>query len=646
MVLSAGFRRAARLAVPLVLLVAVVQGLLYMLLLPPWQHYDEPSHFEYAWLLAHSGSWFEPVKADQELRREVAASMQEHGFYRNLPPPDLLNDQVRIGYSALGHPPGYYALVSLPLRLANQLDVTTQLYVARSVSVVLFVLTIAIAAGIMCDLTPPGHSLRWAVPLALALLPPFADVMTAVNNDVGAVLAASFLLWGAVQVICHSITWWRVAWLILAGGLTLLTKSTAAVLLALLPLVFVIALWVRQSWQWRWLVAGAVGATLVLVLAATGWGDAAYWYRWLGTETQDATTRRADPAAPIGTHVILLEVIPDTRTRHLVAPVPGDAVWGLAAQRITFGGWLWASRTVRIPAPRIMPDPALGSSNRASPARQIDVTTTPTFVAWSFDVPADIRALHYVFSGDAAASKGQPLQLFLDGAVLAQGAFPTDTSPVFDDATAQSGTWGGKPFVNLVRNGSAEVSWPRTRPWVERSLGRLVSFGWGRTPSQLLAVLVDGERTSGILRDYVGFTPLDSLFIGLAWGHIRLADAAWFYVLRGAVGVALLGCAWWCIQQVKSGEARLRAVVVVFGLAMLVVWGNTGLRTLPKLSEGFVVPVARYAFPVIIPTVLALLGGWWMLWPRRMRTLAVVVLISALAALNIASVATVWSFYQ
>src|SRR3712207_3902621 len=74
------------------LCLALVQGLIYLTLLPPWQHYDEPTHFEYAWLIANHTFLPKPGDEDQTMRREVAASMLEHRFYWNLPQPNLLTD--------------------------------------------------------------------------------------------------------------------------------------------------------------------------------------------------------------------------------------------------------------------------------------------------------------------------------------------------------------------------------------------------------------------------------------------------------------------------------------------------------------------------------------------------------------------------
>jgi len=46
--------------------------------------------------------------------------------------------------------------------------------------------------GAAREITIPNHPLRWMVPLTLALLPAFVELMTAVNNDV---LACAVFSW-------------------------------------------------------------------------------------------------------------------------------------------------------------------------------------------------------------------------------------------------------------------------------------------------------------------------------------------------------------------------------------------------------------------------------------------------------------------
>ena len=185
-----------------ILLLGLVHGLLYVFLMPPWQHYDEPNHFEYVWLIANRPGLPKPSDYDPDMRRQVAASMLEHGFYRDLGyRPDLNEEAVSIGYTQLDDPPLYYLLASLPVRLLHGQSVTLQLYAARLVSLCLYLAVILIGWGLMGEFVVAGHPLRWMVPITLALLPGFTDLMTAVNNAVGAVAVFSLFLWASVRLL-------------------------------------------------------------------------------------------------------------------------------------------------------------------------------------------------------------------------------------------------------------------------------------------------------------------------------------------------------------------------------------------------------------------------------------------------------------
>ena len=64
----------------------------------------------------------------------------------------------------------------------------------------------------------------------------------------------------------------------------------------------------------------------------------------------------------------------------------------------------------------------------------------------------------------------------------------------------------------------------------------------------------------------------------------------------------------------------------------------------PRLAAPYL-PVARYGYPAIVTTVLALAGGWWALTPRRFRRWLALVMFSILGALDVASLWTVWTFF-
>lgn len=80
----------------LVLCAALVQGLLYMVIVPPWQHYDEPTHFEYARLIVDSGEIPQPGDEDPALRREILSTLFATRYFRTSPPAALLTDDGEV----------------------------------------------------------------------------------------------------------------------------------------------------------------------------------------------------------------------------------------------------------------------------------------------------------------------------------------------------------------------------------------------------------------------------------------------------------------------------------------------------------------------------------------------------------------------
>ncbi|MEO7908568.1 MAG: hypothetical protein ABIV47_02850 [Roseiflexaceae bacterium] len=625
----------------LVLLIALCQGLLYLSLQPPWQHYDEPTHFEYAWLIAHQPGLPQPGTVDQALRRDVAASMLQYGFWRTMPQPALLTDgPIEIGITELGHPPAYYLLVSLPLRLVAHLDIISQLYVARGVSVLLFVLVIAIAGGLMRDLTPRGHVLRWLVPLTIALIPPFVDLMTAVNNDVGAVVMFSLFLWGAVRTIRFGLNWWRLAWIFGTALLAVWTKNTAAIAIPLALLAILIAFWIQRGWRWRWLAVVALGGCTAMVLLVFGWGDAAYWYHGVDETAQIGSTRVVNSATPAGSRAIVLEMQPGD-ARQLINPLLGPQVQSVTGQTITIGGWLWTDQpTLSAATGVIFKTPDMAAAQPATHPSQL--STTPTFVAWTFEVPQQTFLLQYLLSAGTRPDSIAPAHLYLDGALIVVGSYPIDQVPSFDDPSASSGAWGGRRFTNLLRNGSAEQGWPRLRPWVDRLLVSYIH----RSPTQSIAALFDPKRIAEVFLPYMVQPAADTFVDSFAWSNVKLADPLWRHLARYLAVLALIGCIWWLLARRSTAADSLWPALLFLALVGALVWINTILRPLPLLGEMYVVPVARYTFPAIIVTALAIAGGWWALWPQKLRLGAALTLIAGLLALNVAAITTIAAYYH
>jgi hypothetical protein len=287
----------------LILVLGLLHGLLYVFLVPPWQHYDEPTHFEYAWLIANRPGLPERGEFDQPMRRAVAASMIEHNFFRGmgfLPDLNVNNEAVWIGISQVGDPPFYYLLVSVPLRILSGWDVTWQLYVARFVSLGLYLASIMAAWGLMKELTPEGHTFRWLVPISMALLPGYTDLMTAVNNDVGAALFFSLFLWGSVRLLRHGFSCRRFFSVGIFALLCLWTKETVFLALPLLGLVLFLVLF-RNRWRWvPWVLL--IAFLLVVLVSVFSLDEPLFWYRSRAT-LQEKTTRALYTQAPLGRYI-------------------------------------------------------------------------------------------------------------------------------------------------------------------------------------------------------------------------------------------------------------------------------------------------------------------------------------------------------
>jgi hypothetical protein len=636
-----------------VLSVGLVHGLIYVYLMPPWQHYDEPTHFEYAWLVANRGTLPKVGDYDQDMRRAVAISMAEHGFFGpGGQPPDLYppNGPVYIGnFSQLYNPPLYYILAAIPLRFSRSLDVTSQLYAARMLSLLLFLVTILSAWGVASEITPRGHPLRLFVPLTVALIPGFVDLMTAVNNDVTAVAFFSFFLWGAARMIRRGFSLGSFLWVTSVAILTYWTKETAYFVFPLWGVALLFTL-LRGSLRWlAWVLLG--GAVLVGLGATLSWGDASTWYR---STSQTPPTRQLSSQAVLGKYVIRLDSAAPTTPAWiapLFQPVPGTAGRDVRGKSYTLGAWMWASQPVKVNLP------ALGEGDQLH-TKSVELGTEPSFYAMTVQLSGG--GYPHLWVALTNPSSKENVSVYYDGLVLVQGSRPLDAPPRFDSASGDAGVWGGKPFANLLRNASAESAGPRFKPWLD-------DFGSRYLPdrtraSLLLTSLLDWSGSAWFLK--LSGTRIFRTFWGqFAWGQVSLVGTKPYRDLMIFTLVGLAGAAGWVLRKIWQARrsATLSAilrqfpwdVLVLLGIALVGVWGASLTRAMIYLSiPHFYLPVARYVYPAIIPTVLVLSIGWlevinWFLsWMRRPAVLRFAVYCSLFLGLDVLSIVSIVNYYS
>ena len=610
----------------LLLVVTLVRGIVYLVVIPPWQHHDEPTHFEYASLIALERKLPQAGEYDLEMRREIAASMAATDFWKQIgaPTPDLWSSTPpAIGFAELEHPPVYYALVAVPLLLVQGQDVETQLYVARLVSILLYVLVVGAAYGLLIDAFPNRRWLPLAVATFLAFLPTFADLMSSVNSDVGAVAATTLLLWSAIRVLRYGLSLKRVAVTLALAGLCVLTKSTAAMTAVVILAVVAMALVPNRPRRWVWIGPGLL-AVMAVAATLTWGGNAAQWYNLRPA----AAENRIITSTPLGRAAFVLSGRGEAHARLLLQELEKTEGERLRGQTVTLGAWLRAAEGSVNPVTLIVHD---GSDLKE---HQVVATEDWQFHAFSASIGDQAKGL----SVRVSASPGDdgPGIIYLDGIVLVEGEMQPDQVPEFDTAQARQGQWGTRGFENLLRNASAEKAWPGLRG----SIGNEEIY---RQPiGQVFQSLMDWPRNGWAYGEEA--RRLHNGFWGkFGWSSVVLYPSyfypLWLITILGIAGTGL------ALVRLLRSDRKIaswqRWAWILMGAVWLAAWGAVFVRIHPLLlTHIYYWPTARYAAVAIVPTVTILCLGLAELTPRRWQGWLALLGLIGLITLDVVSLLT------
>ncbi|MHB0875270.1 MAG: glycosyltransferase family 39 protein [Anaerolineae bacterium] len=249
------------------LVLALIHGALYVFLIPPWQHPDEPGHFEHARLIAEEHRLPGIVYVSYDTRREIAISMLEYDFWviegkgRIAPSLDdqTLAEGPPIGIPALSQPRLYYILGAIWLQPWLPFSVEAQLYALRLLSVLMNLGVIALLWRGAKLLFPAEPYMPLAVCGLVLFEPMFTDMMASVNSDVLANLLGAAYFVAVAELFRKGIRWRPGAVVVAALALGLITKTTFVAVAATLPFLALL-----YPWRRRWVRVG------VWVLAAIG----------------------------------------------------------------------------------------------------------------------------------------------------------------------------------------------------------------------------------------------------------------------------------------------------------------------------------------------------------------------------------------
>jgi hypothetical protein len=560
------------------------------------------------------------------MRREIAASMQAMDFWRNARTPTINFRSATpppIGISELVHPPLYYVLLALFQPLAAHQGVEAQLYLTRLGSILLSLVVVVSAFGLVAEVSPKGRMLPVAVAAFIALLPHFTDLMSAVNNDVGAAAACSLLLWTSIRLVRRGLTLGRAVVVLLLAGACFTIKSTAS-LVAITVLLAVgggyLLRRVRAPVQRRWFWLGLALLVSAILVAACNWGGyAAYWE---AREPPHAASR-ATADAVLGRAALIVAAEDERLPRALFQELPLSSGRDLRGQTATLGTWLRAVEGAGGLVELGLDD---GSSQQWY---QAEATGDWRFHAFAATIGPDALsvAVHVRLPGDGTGAR----EVLLDGIILAEGELPAATPPSFDTVWARAGVWDSVRFENLIRNGSAETQWPSLRSWIgDKQLPHYPA-------TYVLHSLWDWERTGWIYGPELRILA-QSFWGRFGWNHLGLPEVLFpvliLLTLAGVAGAGLKLVRW--ARRDKGRPPWQVHACAVLGLALLAGWGGAAMRIHPVFVIGHILwPVARYAAVVIVPTAMLLCVGWAELVPSRWLRKAVWVGLLGLLTLDV-----------
>ena len=160
---------------------------------------------------------------------------------------------------------------------------------------------------------------------------------------------------------------------------------------------------------------------------------------------------------------------------------------------------------------------------------------------------------------------------------------------------------------NDLRGAELNFTWPGVRPWAD-AISQRIFPDQGRL-SFILYTLLDWPGTGWYYRS-VAVILLRTFWAVFSWGHVYL-NVAYAYSALALITVAgLVGGFFYLLARRRQLPW---AELTFLGLSLLLVWGFTFVRGSIYLEyPNRYYPVARYAYPVIIPTLLWLVGGWWL----------------------------------
>ena len=250
----------------LVLAVMLTQGIVRLVAVPLWGHYDEPTHFEYMRYVAEHRALPSGKQADRDILERIAESLgnAQIGGCR----------KVAEGIPCIrpahqfGEMPAYYVLQAVFQIALRPATIRDQVRLGRIVSVLLATAVAWLAHLTVRQVFPGAHLLAIGTPLVMAVIFGYTDLMSAISNDVGAVAALTLLIFAVVFTLRKGLRLGTAALVVVSAALCYFTKTSAWIGLPLAVLGLLLAIWPRLP---RSVKIALIAAAVLIALLSVDW---------------------------------------------------------------------------------------------------------------------------------------------------------------------------------------------------------------------------------------------------------------------------------------------------------------------------------------------------------------------------------------
>jgi 4-amino-4-deoxy-L-arabinose transferase-like glycosyltransferase len=298
------------------LVVAVVEALTWISIMPPLQGADEVGHFAYTQKIVEARTipWQSlgaaPPEGSQSTSTELLGALTTAGILPSLGNLDArpaatrvdeqMWDRAERGYdrsdradggltSAMAYPPTYYLYEAIPYAVLSSASLFDRAFAMRLANLPLLVCVVVFSWLVAGELLGRRRWLQTLATAAVVLQPQLIHMSATINPDIALAAIWCPALWLMIRTLRAGPTRARVVWLVLLTVLSLLTHARGAGLL--LPVVTTLAIaWRRQSaapWAGRALRGGLIAlyaaTLLVLTYYATLGNASPYRIRQLGS---------------------------------------------------------------------------------------------------------------------------------------------------------------------------------------------------------------------------------------------------------------------------------------------------------------------------------------------------------------------------